>query len=228
VPPNPTQAFASYDQYGIYASSGTMDPQQGSISVWLKFLVGQSRRDHMVVHADDSRWVLYIDTFYASGLGRDILSIAARAGGDQQATSGNHSGFPEARLWIDNDGSLRDSGYGAGKPWIGMASFPEGEWHHIGMTWQGYPDGVVKLYLDGNFVSQLNYNSNYDGGGPMFRMFSYGFKPYSWPAPGALPQYGDSGTGRLESGGIVATGLILYPAALRESEIGQLAAAGPN
>ena len=95
-----------------------MASSAGSITVWLNFSVFQNVNDHMVVHSDDSRWVLYIDTFHASGLNRDILSIVARAGGNKVATNdeGTHTGFPEARLIVDNDGSLREIGYGDGTP----------------------------------------------------------------------------------------------------------------
>jgi hypothetical protein len=205
-----------------------MSPSQGSISVWLNFEVGHSRTDHMVVHTDDSRWVLYIDTFYSSGLGRDILSIAARAGGNKSATSSSngHSGYPEARLLIDNDGSLQSIGYGESYSWIGVAPLPEGEWHHLGMTWNGYPSGTVKLYLDGVLTSYLPYSSIYDDGQPLFEMFSFGFKPVPWPSLGNLPEYGDVGTGRLVSGGIQAADLRIYNSALTSNQMIQVTSSG--
>lgn len=205
-----------------------MSPTQGSISVWLNFEVGHSRNDHIVVHTDDSRWVLYIDTFYSSGLGRDILSVAARAGGNKSATSSSngHSGYPEARLLIDNDGSLQSVGYGESYSWIGVAPFPEGEWHHLGMTWNGYPSGTVKLYLDGVLTSYLPYGPIYDDGQSLFEMFSFGFKPAPWPSLSVLPEIGDIGSGRLVSGGILAADLRIYNSAMSAGQFLQIVNAG--
>lgn len=205
-----------------------MDTSRGSITVWLKFEVGHSRSDHMVIHSDDSRWVLYIDTFYSSAFDRDILAIVARAGGNKSATSesSGHSGYPEARLLVDNDGYLRDIGYGTDSNWVGVEAFPEGEWHHVAMIWDGYPAGIVKLYLDGVLMSYLQYDPSYDDGRPLFEMISFGFKPYPWPVVENLPEYGDVGTGRLASGGIQANDLRIYTSTLSQSAIMQIAAAG--
>jgi hypothetical protein len=220
--------FAGLNTYGIYASNGTMDSSSGSITVWLNFDVGQARGDHMIIHSNDSRWVLYIDTFYSSGFDRDILAIAARAGGNKSATSGSsgHSGYPEARLLIDSDGFLEEIDYGADSSWVGVEAFPEGEWHHIAMTWNGYPSGIVRLYLDGVLISYLPYDSSYDNGGALFDMISFGFKPYPWPNVDNLPEYGDVGTGRLASGAIRADDLRIYDSTLSQSAIIQITSAG--
>lgn len=227
--PEPPEEFTHYPSYGTYASNGIMNPNTGSITIWLNFQVGQNRTDHIVVHSDDSRWVLYIDTFYASGLGRNILSIAARAGGNKVATNdaGTHTGYPEARLIVDNDGSLRAVGYGEGSPWLGVDAFPEGEWHHVAMTWNGYPNGVVKFYLDGILMSSFQYDSRYDDGQPLYEMFSFGHKPYSWPAVENLPVLGDSGSGRLVVGGILSSDMRIYTKTLTQPEIQQIVTAGP-
>jgi hypothetical protein len=182
----------------------------------------------MIIHSDDSRWVLYIDSFYSSGLERDILAIAARSGGNKFASSesSGHSGYPEARLLIDNDGYLEEIGYGADSSWIGAEAFPEGEWHHVAMTWDGYPAGIVKLYLDGVLMSYLQYNPSYDDGRPLFEMISFGFKPSPWPEVENLPEFGDVGTGRLSSGGIQADDLRIYTSTLSQSAIMQIAASG--
>jgi len=137
-------------------------------------------------------------------LDRKILSIGARAGGNKIATytDGDHRGYPEARLLIDNDGFLQESNYGAGNPWIGLGQFPEGEWHHLAMIWSGYPSGIVKLYLDGNLVSQMEYDSRFDDGRALYQMFSVGFKAYVWPKLDQLPVGDLAGSGSLNSGGI--------------------------
>ncbi len=168
--PTPGNEHVGLGTYGVYKSERTLISSQGAITVWLKFLVGHSRSDHMVIHSDDSRWVLYIDTFNSDSLNRDFLAIVARAGGNKIASTddGSRRGYPEARLLVDNDGYLKEIGYGAGKTWIGVEAFPEGEWHHIAMSWAGYPSGIVKLYLDGRLMSSLQYDSKYDDGRPAY------------------------------------------------------------
>lgn len=226
--PTPGNEHVGLGTYGVYKSESTLIPSQGTITVWLNFLVGHSRSDHMVIHSDDSRWVLYIDTFKSDGLNRDILAIVARAGGNKIASTddGSRRGYPEARLLVDNDGYLREIGYGASESWIGVEAFPEGEWHHIAMSWAGYPSGIVKLYLDGQFMSSLQYDSKYDDGRPLIQMFSFGFKPYPWPGVVDLPVYEDVGSGRLESGGIEANGLRIYDEVLSQAELNHIFIAG--
>ena len=135
---------------------------------------------------------------------RKILPIGARAGGYKIATypDGDHRGYPEARLLIDNNGSLQESNYGAGSPWIRLGRFPEGEWHYLAMTWSDYPTGIVKLYLDGILESQMEYDSMFDDGRALYQMFSVGFKAYVWPKLDQLPVGDLAGSGSLDSGGI--------------------------
>jgi len=66
-----------------YAVSELMDLKQGTVAVWVKFLKDHPRRDHSIFHTDDSRFVLFVDTYFSQGLKRDILRIGARAGGNR-------------------------------------------------------------------------------------------------------------------------------------------------
>ena len=178
----------------------------------------------MLIHSGDSRWILYIDTFSTSGLERNILAIAARAGDNKIRSSADesHRVYPEARLLVDNDGSSRDIGYCLDSPWLGVDAFPEVERHHITMTWAGNPGGEVKFYLDGQQMSSLQYKVNYDDGRALFHIFFYRFKPCTWPDAADLPMHGDLGTGRFVSGGIQAEDLHLYGRTLSQGEISQI------
>jgi hypothetical protein len=64
-----------------------LNREQGTIITDLRFRANHARRDHAILHTDDSRIVLYIDTLYSPGLGRDMLTIAARAVGNRPAGS---------------------------------------------------------------------------------------------------------------------------------------------
>jgi hypothetical protein len=143
------------------SSKGIVDINRGSISVWLKFTPNPNLRDHLVFATDDSRISLHVDTFFHTGKGRDILRIAARAGGNRQNPQAPQRGFPEASIIIDNDWQLQD--LCTNKPTIcPLAAFPENEWHLVGMTWEGYPEGVVRIYLDGRLMGEGRYDSTND------------------------------------------------------------------
>lgn len=226
--PAPSSDYVQVETNSVNSSQGILPVSQGSILIWLQFLEGVDRADHMILHSEDSRLVLYVDTFFSSALDRKILSIGARAGGNKIAvyTDGDHQGYPEARLLIDNDGFLQDMDYAAGLPWIGLRQFPEGEWHHLAMTWSGYPNGNVRLYLDGIFVSQMEYDPRFDDGRALYQMFSFGFKPYTWPTLDQLPTGNLAGSGSLDHGGILTNGLRIYPTTLSVDKIRSIVSLG--
>ena len=231
VPTNteaPHTDYVQIDTNGVDSAEGVLLVNRGSITVWVKFLEGAERGDHMILHSDDSRLVLYVDTFFSSGLDRTILSIGARVGGNKIATymDSVHQGYPEARLHIDNDRFLQNIDYASDIPWIGLGQFPEGEWHHLAMVWKGYPRGAVRLFLDGRFVSQMEYDSRFDDGRALYQMFSVGFKPYSWPTLDQLPTGDLPGSGSLDSGGILINDLRIYQSALSGDKIWSIASMG--
>src|SRR3990170_575048 len=133
--------------------------------------------------------------------------------------------FPEARIFIDNTGLLREVNYGATISWLSLASFPEAEWHHVAMTWQEYPEGSVSIFLDGEFMSQKRYGPQFDDGRSMFESFAVGFRPADW-----IGEIISLPTGEetmlvprtemsIEDGGIVIRDLRIYPRALTNEEL---------
>jgi len=173
----------------VYQAGDHVGIDEGSVSCWLKLLPGISRRDHVIFHTDDSRIVLYLDTYFSSSRKQDIVRIAARAGGthravDSASASGN---FPEASIIIDNDGILSD--YGSTTPWYSSVPFPEGEWHLVGMIWSGYPDGVVRIFFDGKVIGEKPYDRRYNDDRPIFSTFAIGMRPGDWT--GEIIQIGD-------------------------------------
>jgi hypothetical protein len=70
------------------AASEMMDLNQETVAVWVKFLKDHPRRDHSIFHTDDSRFVLFVDTYFSQGLKRDIIRIGARAGGNRKVIRG--------------------------------------------------------------------------------------------------------------------------------------------
>jgi len=224
-------APAGVDLFKIGKTAQVKDifnPEAGTVSVWLKFKKNHYRRDHTIFHTDDSRYVLYVDTYYSSGLHREVVRIAARAGGNRRAVDSGYArgNFPETSIIIDNDGTLAT--YGAHTPWYSPRPYAEGEWHHVTMTWEGYPKGTVKIYLDKSLVGEKPYDKRYDDGRPMPSSIAIGVRPDAWV--GEIIERADGSTVEarprtnmsLESGGMEIKGLRLFNSALTQEEINKL------
>lgn len=209
-----------------YSTDGVFDVQQGTLAVWVKFLPDHSRRDHLIFSTDDSRYVLFVDTYSSSG--RSILRIGARAGGNRRVVDSGYAGgnFPEASIIIDNNGNLAD--YGLSTPWYASVPFPEDEWHHVTMTWQGYPDGTVRIYLDETLIGEKPFDTRYDDGRPLATSLAVGARPNNWQgeriqnADGSTYSLEPSTTMQLADGGIEIQGLRLYTQAIPSEQVSQL------
>jgi len=204
----------------IIPASDIFQASEGTVCLWMKFQADHPVGDHVIFHTDDSRYILYVDTYYSQGAARTIVRIAARAGGNQRfVDSGFQRGnFPEASIIVDNDGTLQD--YGKNTPWYSPAPFPAGEWHHVAMTWQGYPEGTVRIYLDAVLMGEKVYGSGYDNGAPLPASIAIGFRPADWPgemvmgAGGMIMEMVPKSAMRLSDGGIGIMDLRLYKEAV--------------
>ena len=233
--------YATPDLGNIYLAENVLKASQGSISSWFKFLPNIDRGNRVVLQTDDGRIALFVETNFVetsfAGSSAESVTdsgrvrIVARAGGNCNLTACDQ-GFedkPEASILIDNNnGELWPQ-----RVWGNSCSvtpLPDNEWHLISMTWQGYPEGYVQIYLDSKCMAEKAYNSNYNDGRPLFSLFSVGFSPSSWI--GAAKQ-GDWGKvrrvplpneGSLASGGIQIRDLRLYRRPLVEPDFRQIMA----
>jgi len=114
----------------VYPAAPILNFQEGSISLWLKFLSDQSQLTAILFHSDDSRFVIYVDE--AAAADSPVRRIVARAGGNRPVLDPLYGSakFPEVGVTLNNETEL-----------------PYNEWLLVTMTWNGYPEGVVKLYL---------------------------------------------------------------------------------
>lgn len=221
VLPSPSVGgFVSIDQADtIYEAEGIMDIHQGSIVCWLRLKPEHPRGDHVIVHTDDSRIVFYVDTYFSQGMGREIFRVAARAGGNQRAVDSAYKlgNFPEASIIVNNDGGL--SSYRSEKNWYAPVPFPEGQWHLVAMTWQGYPSGEVSIFLDGKLIGRKPYDSRYDNGGQLFKVFSVGFRPNRWTMESieGIERFSDAGSMRFDRGGLEIYDLKIYQKVISQS-----------
>jgi ABC-2 type transport system ATP-binding protein len=155
---------------GIYPAGEMLDAKQGAMSVWIKFEDEPPGQFGVIAHTDDSRYVAYVTPYYAPQLGRHIHQIAVRAGGNRRVfdTFYGTSEFPEAYILLDG---------GTSKHGISLAA---GQWHLLAATWDGYPYGMVRLYVNGQLVDEKAYDPRYDRGDALARWIAIGFRPAEW------------------------------------------------
>lgn len=226
MPPPPPQGYFLFKDTGIYPTGGIFSHQAGTVSTWMCLQRSgyRDREDHVVFHTSDSRVVLYVDTYFSEGMQSAIFRIVARAGGTHRAVDSGYAAgnFPEASIIVDNDGGLSSYKH----EWYSPVPFPEGEWHLVTMTWDGYPTGVVKIFLDENLIGQKPYDERYNDERPLADSIAVGFRPGGWP--GEIYQ-GETGRVEgqprymvLEEGGIMISDLRLYQKVLSQQEVSEV------
>lgn len=154
----------------IYPSIGKLDVAFGSVSFWLMFRSDKAPQDAIIFHTDDSRYIIYVGTDFSPDLGQDVRQLVARAGGNRRSldTFFGTAGFPEISTALDVD-----------EVSLGFP-FSKDEWHFVTVTWEGYPDGKLCLYIDGQLTGERTYDSRFDNGLPLPQAFAYGMRPGGW------------------------------------------------
>ena len=197
----------------IYPADPILSVRQGTVSLWLKFIPNQKPRTAILFHSDDSRYVLYTSVD-ESNLIKPIRSITARAGGNRRVleTYFGEARFPEVTVSLD-----------AGQQFDG--AFAYGEWHMITMTWNGYPDGVVSLYLDDKLVGEMAYDRRYDNNYRLAENLAVGTRPPQWVGEliqredGTLQDLRPQATLSVEDGGQQIKDVFLYRRCLSPEEV---------
>jgi ABC-2 type transport system ATP-binding protein/lipopolysaccharide transport system ATP-binding protein len=204
--------FTSLNEAGrLYPAEGVLDPQQGTLSVWLKFQKDVPQRGCVIFHTDDSRYVLYAARYQSPDSQRELRVIVGRAGGNRRVI---------------------DTYYGTG-------NFPEasalsglGEWHLVTLTWYGYPSGVLRMYLDGNLAMERTYDPRYDSGHPLPTTIAIGMRPREWvgelirQADGTIVDSRPETTLSIVDSGVEFQDLRLYTTCLLQEQVQALALAG--
>jgi ABC-type polysaccharide/polyol phosphate transport system ATPase subunit len=150
---------------GIYPAQELFDPAEGTVTAWFKVNEGATPRDAIIFHTDDSRYVLYISLEYSTSQQRYLRRLVARAGGNQRVIDPFYgtSGFPEAS-----------------SPFVETDNHISNNWRLAVMTWAGYPNGTVRLYLDAGLVSEKSYDPRYNRGGDLPSSLAVGLRPAAW------------------------------------------------
>mgnify|MGYP001767188766 CR=1 FL=1 len=93
------------------------------------------------------------------------------------------------------------------------------------MTWKGYPDGKVWLYVDGELLGDRGYDSRFDRGDHLPGSISIGLRPSSWTgeiihqADGQAQELRPDTLMWIGEGGLEIKDLRLYRRELSQDEI---------
>jgi ABC-type polysaccharide/polyol phosphate transport system ATPase subunit len=144
----------------IYTCEGIFSPEQGAISFWLKLTPGSTISDTVILHTDDSRYVIFVSSYYSEESDQNVSVIVTRAGGNRRVLD----------------------------PYLGVSTFPEisttlvadEEWHLFSATWKGYPEGELQIYLDGAYAGERSYSRQHDDNRPVCRSIAVGMRPAEW------------------------------------------------
>ena len=156
----------------VYSTKQIFSPEAGTVIAWV--LLNRTNRVSTAIlfHSDDSRFVLYTQVSIDPETYQPYYQLTARAGGNQRAPDAINGSFPEVTT-----------------PFFLKETLIK-QWVQIAMTWDGYPEGSLRLYLDGKFVGNKEYSSIYSNDQPSPRSFSVGMRPLSWSGERVLQKDG--------------------------------------
>jgi ABC-type polysaccharide/polyol phosphate transport system ATPase subunit len=170
VPPGPTEPiwseardYITYpDQEAIYPAEETLEVRHGSLIAWVRFRSDEYLWGGMIFHTDDSRYVVYTSGQYPQPDSQPIPMVTARAGGNRRVidTFYGSANFPEVTVKLDE---------------ITLDT-----WHLLCLTWQGYPEGRLQLYCDGNLVGETIYDRRHDNHYRLANQIAIGYRPQEW------------------------------------------------
>jgi ABC-2 type transport system ATP-binding protein len=154
----------------VYPTAEDFKLAGGSLSLWMKFDSLKEYRDAILFHTDDSRFVLYVGSYFSEDLAQDVRVLIGRAGGNRRVidTFYGSSSFPEVSVSLNQDLVLPDG------------IFQEDQWYHVCMTWQGWPEGKLSLYIGGVLIGERDYDRRFDNGRPLADAFAVGMRPPEW------------------------------------------------
>lgn len=167
----PSNGFASLTTPGgIYPTQNIFDLSQGAVSVWIKLNDQFAPQNAIIFHTDDSRYVLYISVQFSISLKRYTRKLVARAGGNRRVidTYYGTSDFPEVSVAIEE--------VDTGNQYI----LESEKYHLVVMTWDGYPEGKLHFYINGEHQAERHYDPRFDQGNETASSFAIGLRPPIW------------------------------------------------
>ena len=136
---------------GIYPAQGIFDLAQGSVTAWIRF-VGARRRE-MLSFSIQTTAVMSCMSVWCIRLGRGAIYAGLSPGLAETDASWIPSMgepiFPRRGFCFDGDNEHK------------VVHFAENTWRLAAMTWEGHPQGQVKLFVDGELLAEKSYNERY-------------------------------------------------------------------
>jgi ABC-type polysaccharide/polyol phosphate transport system ATPase subunit len=155
----------------VYSAHQIFSPKEGSVTAWMR--INRNNRTAVLFHTDDSRFVLYTQIQVDRETSRPYYKITARAGGNQRAPDYKTGSFPEISTNVFMDETTIE------------------RWIHLTMTWKGYPEGKLRLFLDGKLIGEREYSKIYNDDQPLPTDLSVGMRPLTWPGERILEPDGN-------------------------------------
>jgi hypothetical protein len=152
----------------VYSASQIFSPAEGTVTAWIKINRNNPVGTAVIFHTDDSRYVLYTQVRVERETSRPYYQFTARAGGNQRAPDHTTGSFPEVSTNLFMDDNAIE------------------QWVHLAMTWEGFPQGHLMLFLDGELVAEREYSKMYNDDQPLPADLSVGMRPLSWPGERVL------------------------------------------
>ncbi len=203
-----SKSYLTYpDREAVYSAAEVLNIQHGSLTAWVRFRTDQYLWGGIIFHSDDSRYVLFTAGEYFEPGSPPIPLVTARAGGNQRAIDTFYGTvkFPEVSLKLDQI-SLN-------------------EWHLLCLTWQGYPDGSLRLYVDEEMAGEAVYDHHYDNHYRLASQIAIGHRPREWVGElvqkedGTLEDLRPNTTGSITNSGMEVHSVRLYQRVLTEPDI---------
>jgi ABC-2 type transport system ATP-binding protein len=206
--------FITYpNREGVYPAAEALEVRHGSLTAWVRFRSDQHLWGGVIFHSDDSRYVLYTGGEYPEGGSQPVPLVIARAGGNRRAIDTFYGtvNFPEVVVKLDQPASLKGEVLN--------------EWHLLCLTWQGYPEGRLQLYVDGVMAGETIYDRRHDNHYRLYNQIAIGHRPREWLGElvqnedGTLVDSRPETTASVTNNGMEVHGVRLYQRVLSEQEI---------
>jgi ABC-type polysaccharide/polyol phosphate transport system ATPase subunit len=206
------------DSGQIYPAEDLLDVEQGAVTAWVKLDSQRQFKDAVIFHSDDSRYIIYMGSYFSSEMQQDVLTLNARAGGNRRAIDPYYgsASYPELSATLSTTRNRMGT------------LFSQDEWHFVAMTWEGYPQGRLILYIDGQFIGERSYDGRHDNGQPLPKSVAVGMRPQHWVGEilerkdGTKVELRPETTLSIDDSNIEVRDVRLYQAFLTEAEIWEI------
>lgn len=168
-----TEEFTELDaQRQVYPTRDIFSAAAGTLSMWVRFSQHATSRAAMLFHTDDSRFVVYVQELVDPGSKQDYYQITARAGGNRRGPDPESGTFPEISAHYYPENRLLN------------------EWVHLVLTWDGEPEGKMRLFMNGHKVGERTYGPEFNDNRDPASRLALGIRPPIWRGERVLQEDG--------------------------------------